>query len=33
MLISVRKRSGIRGRGAAASRVAVAMTEDDAIAK
>ena len=33
MLISVRKRSGIRGRGAAASRVAVAMTEDDHIAK
>jgi transposase-like protein len=33
MLISVRKRSGIRGRGAAASRVAVALSEDEEIAK
>ena len=33
MLISVRKRSGIRGRGAVASRVAVAMSEDEKIAK
>lgn len=33
MLISVRKRSGIRGRGAAASRVAVALSEDDEIAR